>query len=211
MEEKTVTGAPRQLVSFILDNSASCSKETLSALMGGFRRFAADPAAANVRLEWELISFDTFEPAVCKSFDAPDIAPVRAGRMPLLGRAIDLAVDRVEARVSMWRQNGENCYRPWVFILSSGFTFDETEQAVMRLDAMEHNGDVLYLPFKFSPKLYTERLQTLDRVKHMITVKEGGVEGFFAFVSAMLERRGALAPDAGLKFRKTDFEGWAEL
>ena len=98
MEEKTVTGAPRQLVSFILDNSASCSKETLSALMGGFRRFAADPAAANVRLEWELISFDTFEPAVCKSFDAPDIAPVRAGRMPLLGRAIELAADRVEAR-----------------------------------------------------------------------------------------------------------------
>ena len=210
MEEKTVTGAPRQLVSFILDNSASCSKETLSALMGGFRRFGADPIAG-VRLEWELISFDTFEPAVCKTFDSPDIAPVRAGRMPLLGRAIDLAVDRVDARAAMLRQNGENCYRPWVFILSSGFTFDETEQAVMRLDAMEHNGDVLYLPFKFSPKLYTERLQTLDRVKHMITVKEGGVEGFFAFVSTMLERRGALAPDAGLKFRKTDFEGWAEL
>ena len=31
-----------QLVSFVLDNSASVSKEKLSALMAGFRRLAAD-------------------------------------------------------------------------------------------------------------------------------------------------------------------------
>ena len=211
MEEKILTTtAPRQLITFVMDNSASCSKEKLKALMGGFRAFASQSQQQDA-LEWELICFDTFAPAVVKSFQSAEILPVRACRMPLLGRAVTTATQRLTQRVQQLQSAGQSLYRPWMFILSGGFTFDDIEETVTLLDKMEHGGELLYLPFKLQPKLYTERMQTLDRVKHMIEIKQGGLDGFFAFVASMLEQRRSLPQDVGIKFRKSDFEGWAEL
>lgn len=208
MEEKSLQ--PKQLVSFVFDNSASCSKEKLSALMRGFRALAAE-CAENAMLEWELICYDAFSPAVVKSFADTEVAPVYAGRTPLLGRAVLCATDRIAARAAALRADGVALYRPMMFILSDGFTLDDTEEAVLRLENMEHSAELTYLPFKLTKKLYTERLQSLDRTKRMIEIKDGCIEQFFAFVRGVLERRAALAPDQGLKFQKSDFEGWAEL
>jgi hypothetical protein len=36
-------------------------------------------------------------------------------------------------------------------------------------------------------------------------------DGFFAFVNRMIEQRASLEAGVGIKFAKTDFEGWAEL
>lgn len=210
MEETHMDMAPRQLISFVLANSASCKKETLAALMGGFRTFLSEQAE-NAALEWELCCFDTFESAVVKRFDTQEILPVYAGRMPLLGRTVLQAAERVNARVRALREEGVPCYRPWMFILSDGFTFDELEEMVTRLDGMEHAGEMLYLPFKLSPELYGERIQSLDRVKHMIEIKDSGITGFFAFVNNMLTQRLSLPAEQTVKFQKSDFEGWAEL
>ena len=80
----------KQLISFVLDNSASLPREKLAALMNGFRRLAAQ--TDREALEWELLTYDGFSPAVAKSFSDAEIAPVRAGRMPLLERAIELSI-----------------------------------------------------------------------------------------------------------------------
>ena len=211
MEEKITAGNPPcQLISFVMDNSASCKKEALAALMGGFRRLA-EQTRGQAAVEWELSCFDTFTPCVVKHFDGEEVAPVRACRMPLLSRALFTAKERLGARAAALREEGRVLYRPWMFILSSGFTLDDVEEVVNALDEMEHNGELLYLPFKLGPKLYTERIRTLDRVKQMIEIKSEGVEGFFDFVGSMLERRLTSPEDAGIKFRKTDFEGWAVL
>lgn len=199
-----------QLVSFVLDNSASVSKEKLSALMGGFRILAAE-GEKYPTLEWELLCFDAFAPAVIKSFDSAEILPVRAGRMPLLSRAIKTAADRLSARVDALRAEGQTPFRPWLFVLSDGFTFDTPAQAASELDAWEKEGKVVYLPFRLSPKLYNERMQAMDRVKHLIAIKEGGIESFFGFFTSLLARRAEAGEQGALKFHKNDFEGWAEL
>lgn len=209
MEERT-TAASRQLITFVMDNSASCSKDQLKALMAGFRALASQTAQQET-LEWELICFDTFTPALVKTFESNEIAPVRACRMPLLGRATMGAAKRLIKRADYLRAKGVSVHRPWMFILSDGFTFDDIEETVTYLDKQEHEGKLLYLPFKLRAKLYTERMQTLDRVKHMIEIKQGHIESFFAFVNGMLEQRRTLPEDVGIKFRKSDFEGWAEL
>ena len=199
-----------QLVSFVLDNSASVSKEKLSALMGGFRRLAAE-ADRYPTLEWELLCFDSFAPAVIKSFDSAEILPVRAGRMPLLGRAMQCAAERLSARAEALTKEGNNPYRPWLFVLSDGFTFDEPAAAATMLDAWEKQGKVAYLPFRISQQLHNDRMQAMDRVKHMITVKDGGIDRFFDFFTTLLARRAEAGNEGALKFSKNDFEGWAEL
>lgn len=199
----------KQLVSFVLDNSASVSKEKLSALMSGFRRICAGSEKYDF-LEWELLTFDTFTPCVAKGFADAEIAPVRAGRMPLLGRAVQLATERLLARAGELEKEGEELFRPWIVILSDGFTFDDPSPAVAELEEMEQSGRLIYLPFKLSGKLYTERMQSLDRVKHMIRIKDGQIDQFFTFFEGLLDRR-TEGEEGGLKFRKNDFEGWAEL
>ena len=98
-----------------------------------------------------------------------------------------------------------------LFILSGGFTVDAMETATAMLDRLEKGGELLYLPFKLTDTLKTERLQCLDRHKHMIEIKEGKLASLFGFVEGMMTQRAALAPDTGVKFSKTDFEGWAVL
>ena len=201
----------KQLITFVFDNSSCCEREKLAALMNGFRRFAEEQKN-DATLEFELICYDVFAPAVVKPFESDAIAPVRAGRVPLLGRAALCAADRIGARVAALKEAGVGCYRPLLVLLSAGFTLDESDEAVIRLEAMEKAGELSYLPFKLSPKLLTDRLQSLDRTKHMIEIKQDGIDGFFAFISRIPERRrAAQSADGGLKFQKSDFEGWAEL
>ena len=192
----------KQLVSFVLDNSAALPREKLAALMSGFRHLAAqsDPTV----LEWELLTFDGFAPAVVKSFGDREVAPVRAGRMPLLTRAIEHAAARLTKRA----QELQSVHLPWLIVLCTGFAFDDPATLVTKL---EEEKKVVYLPFKLSPTLYTTRMQAMDRVKHMITIKEDGIDGFFAFFEELLARRTQAGGEAGLKFRKNDFEGWGEL
>lgn len=193
----------KQLVSFVLDNSASLPREKLTALMSGFRRLASEEQK-HPMLEFELLTFDGFAPAVVKSFTDGEIGPVRAGRMPLLSRALQTAAERLERRA---KETGTP-YRPWLILLCAGFAFDESAELVTRL---EEEGKVIYLPFKLSPVLHTARMQATDRVKHMITIKEHGIDGFFAFFEELLTRREQAGEEGGLKFRKNDFEGWGEL
>ncbi len=199
---------PRLLISFVVDNSCTVSAERLQAVNEAFAAFAAGAGAG---VEWELISFDGFQPAVLKSFEQSELAPIVPERFPLLGRAAMTAVDRLNARIEALKAAGQGTHRPWLFILSDGFTVDSLEEVAARLDGMERTGALLYLPFKLSHRLATDRMQSLDRNKHMIEIKENGLESFFAFVSRMIEQRASLPVDVGVKFAKTDFEGWAEL
>lgn len=209
-ERKTPEYPSRLLVSFVADNSPSVSRERLAALMSGLRRFSAAHAEDGA-LEWELICYDGFTPTVAKSFEDADISPVYAGRMPLFGRACRTAADRLLARAEALRAKGHTVPRPWLFLLSDGFTLDETEEVAAMLDTLEHEGALMYLPFRLSPTLTHERMQAFDRIKHMIEVKEGSTDGLLAFVEEMLTRRMALPADEPMQFQKTDFEGWALL
>lgn len=208
MDEKNT--APCQLISFVADNSASMSKEKLGELAVAFGAFEKEMASFPA-VEWELLFFGGFEPNVVKSFDAAEMSAVAAGGLPLLGRAVTTAANRLSARADELRAKGCTVYRPWMFILSDGFTLDDMEETITHLDAMEHEGKLLYLPFKLTEELLTERMQSLDRIKRMIGIKEGGLEAFFQFVKTIIERRMALPPETGIKFQKTDFEGWAVL
>lgn len=206
--EENIVKTPKLLLSFVVDNSVSVPGEKLGELMRAFRAFGNELPDF---LEWELLTFDALTPTVVKRFDSAEIAPVPANRFPLLGRAAQLAADRTEARRRALLEAGETVYRPWIFLLSGGFTADAMEEVTARLDAMEKKEELLYLPFKLTAKLATERLQCMDRSKHMIEILPQGVEGFFAFVKGMIAQREALPPETGVRFSKTDFEGWAVL
>ncbi len=206
MEDNMKT--PHLLISFVLDNSSQMDGECLGKMMTGFRAFA-ERMAERAELEWELLTFDTFSPMVVKAFDEKEVRPVLADRFPLLGRAAMAAIERLTERAKALCAKGEAVHRPWLFLLSGGFTMDDMEEVAAKLDGMEREGEAQYLPFKFSRYLSTEKLQCLNRSKQMAEIRE--VDGFFNFLDRLIEQRAALAFDEGIKLSKTDFEGWAVL
>ncbi len=191
----------KQLVSFVLDNSAALPTEKLAALMDGFARLAAENIPA---LEWELICLDGFEPAVAKGFAHSQLSPIGEGGLPLISRAVRCAAERLEQRAAQL----QSAHLPWLILLCAGFSLDDPAAAIADLEA---RGTVVYLPFKLTPTLVTEGMRAADRVKHMITVKDDGINGFFAFLGELLSRRAQADGEGGLKLRKKDFEGWGEL
>lgn len=208
MEEQKQS--PTLLLSFVVDNSASMQAGKLAELMPAFRSFAAD-MREKTHVEFELILFDTFTPAVAKAFDSPEIRPVSAGKLPLLGRAIDLSFARLTEREAKLTAAGSTVFRPWMFILSDGMTMDAMEDSVTRLEEAERAGKLMYLPFRLSQKLISERMQYLDRTKHMIEIIPGHIADFFDFAKKMIELRRTLPTETPMKFSKSDFEGWALL
>lgn len=191
----------KQLVSFVLDSGVALPTEKLAALTKGFERLLAEE---NSLLEWELLCLDGFCPAVVKGFEDKALSPVRAGGLPLISRALESAAARLTSRAAALQSE----HLPWLILLSAGYSLDDPAPAI---SALEMEKRVVYLPFKLSPVLHTEGMRAADRVKHMITIKEDGIDGFFAFFDELLARRAQAGGESGLKFRKNDFEGWGEL
>ena len=201
---------PKLLLSFVLDNGVTIPGESLGALMSGFRSFFAETAQA-LSIETELICYDAFSPCVIKSFVSPEVLPVAGGKFPLFGAAAQLALDRLLAREAEWKEKGVPTRRPWLFLLSDGMTLDDPESVVARMDAAEREGTVIVLPFRLSGGFLSERMQCLDRTKHMIGIIDGHIPQFFDFVAAKVKEIEMQAADAPVRFDKTDFEGWALL
>lgn len=199
--------APKLLLSFVLDNSTALSKEQLEQLMLAFRAFETSMAAHSAT-ELELIVFDTFTPRVAKAFEGGETARVPRGKMPLLSRSIELCAARIRARIAALNAEGVPYYRPWMFVLSGGLTLEPTEKAALLIDSAERAGEFLCLPFLLSADM-CDNLKDLERIKHMICVDEAHYTDLFAFVCRMVERREATDLGTGVKFDRSDFEGWA--
>ena len=207
MSENLNTVPARFLLSIVLDNGVRVSDDRLSSLMGGLRQLLVPREG----VESELIVYDGLAPLVAKSFDSDQILPVSGGRFPLLARAAELALDRLEARKKALFDEGVPLYRPLLFLLTDGFCIDSTDELSARLEAAERAGLLTYLPFCLSEAPLCERVADIDRIKRMPRLLQGGTEGLFAFLSALIERRLAAPIEEGLKFSKSDFEGWAVL
>lgn len=202
--------APHTLFSFVLDNSASVTDDRLGAWISAFRAFT-DEVAGNSAFSFELVLFDALEPTVAKSFDDAVIAPVSGGRFPLFAPAVTLACERLTARAQALAEAGEAVHRPCLFILTDGFTVDETEATARYLDGLERDEQLQYLPFALSDAPLCERVAPFDRIKHIIPIAEGGISGFFGFVKTLLAERATQAAGEPLRLSRNDFEGWALL
>ena len=201
---------PHTLFSFVLDNSASMSDERLGAWVAAFRRFA-DEVAENHDFSYELVLFDALQPAAAKPFDKEEIAPISGGRFPLLARAASLAAERLMAQAKALADAGEAVHRPCLFILTDGFSIEETERAAEHLDALERAEALQYLPFCLSDAPLCERVVALDRIKHIIPITADGFVGFFAFVKGLIAQRSTQPVGEPLRISRNDFEGWALL
>ena len=116
-------------VLLLVDTSASMEGAPLAALNAGLAAFKYDveqDELAALRVELALITFGQ-DVTVVQEFIPVDAFTPRqfeaSGKTPL-GDALIQAMDLLEARKAIYRQNGVQYYRPWVFLITDGAPTD---------------------------------------------------------------------------------------
>lgn len=131
VEFDTSNPEPRCPCVLLLDNSMSMSGEPLVQLNSGLQIFQEELAKddlARIRVEVAIVTFgpvtlaQDFVPA--EQFVAPELHP--AGDTPM-GGAAKLALEKIEERKQLYRQNGISHFRPWVFLITDGAPTDGAE------------------------------------------------------------------------------------
>jgi uncharacterized protein YegL len=98
------------------------------------------------RVEVSVITFggrvETVVPFICAhDFSPPTL--VTGGETPM-GDAILRAIDSVEERKQMYKQNGLHYYRPWIFLITDGEPTDKWEAAAAKVRECEKKKQVAF-------------------------------------------------------------------
>jgi uncharacterized protein YegL len=112
-------------VVLLLDTSGSMKGAPIDELRDGLAAFKSEieqDELAALRVEVAIVGFGG-DAKLVQDFvtvDQLDLPPLVADGQTPMGAAIELALDRLEARKSEYRAAGIQYYRPWVFLLTDG-------------------------------------------------------------------------------------------
>lgn len=134
---------PRCPVILVLDRSASMMGQPIEELNQGLRTFSESikkDELASLRVEIAIVTFgparvmDVLEGTNNEIDASADIAFATAGEFkpPLLtagggtpmGGAVEIALNLIRDRKSIYKENGIDYFRPWLFLITDGFPTD---------------------------------------------------------------------------------------
>jgi uncharacterized protein YegL len=126
---------PRCACVLVLDNSASMSQDNAigqlnHALKENFCKALNDDPIARKRVEVAIVAFNGEHATRVQDFVTADrfLPPtLRAFGLTPLGGAVLMAMDMITKRKALYRQAGQQYYRPWVFLLTDGEPQGERE------------------------------------------------------------------------------------
>lgn len=173
----------------LLDVSGSMSGEKINQLNKGLRilkeELLTDKIAAS-RVELAIITFGSDITTVkdfvtVEDFDPPTL--LCDGPTPM-GQAINVAMDKLQARKMLYREKGVAYYRPWVFLITDGVPTDEWKSAAQRVAEQENNNKVAF----FCIGVDEADVQILKQISPRQPAKLRGLEfqSMFEWLSASL-------------------------
>lgn len=123
--QEPVNYEQKSLCVLLLDTSHSMEGSKLKSLQHGIETFhdeiSRDPTTKN-RLEVAIVAYSSTvdilqQPALVSEFSMPKLKLNGATSM---GKAIDDAIEIVEARKSWYKMTGQPYYRPWIINMTDG-------------------------------------------------------------------------------------------
>lgn len=193
---------PRCPCILLLDTSGSMTGEPIDALNAGLQTFKQNLVKDNLarkRVEVAIVTFDSEVKVVQDFVTADRFEPpvLTAQHLTHTGTGIEMALDMLQARKDIYRQNGIAYYRPWVFMVTDGEPYGEPEEVVSkaakRIKAEEANKRVAF----FAVGVEEANMESLSHIVERTPLKLKGLnfQEMFIWLSASMQRVSQSKPD----------------
>lgn len=180
----------------------------------GLKAYQADllkDDLAPQRVEVSVITFggnvETVVPFVsAHDFSAPTLSA--NGETPM-GEAILRAIDAVEERKNVYRQNGLHYYRPWIFLITDGEPTDRWEAAAEKVHERESSKKVAF----FAIGVEGANMETLKKisVRQPLNLKGYSFREMFLWLSQSQRSVSHSRPGEEDQLKLESPAGWASL
>ena len=165
VEFDTSNPEPRCPCVLLLDTSGSMYGRPIEELNNGlaaFQKSLQHDDLAAMRVEVAIVTFggdvEVAQDFVsAHEFQAPRLSV--SGQTPM-GAAVEQALDMIQQRKAVYKQNGVPYYRPWIFLLTDGAPTDGWQNAAQRIQEEESRKSVAF----FAVGVYGADMDTLGQI-----------------------------------------------
>lgn len=165
LPEFIINASDRCPVILLVDISSSMSGEPITELYEGIKMFKAnveEDEEARLSVQVAVITFND-DVNIIKDFqDISDFEPpkLEASGGTKMGSAINKALDILEERRVMYKENAIGFYRPWVILITDGAPTDYWMDAAKRLEEAEETNKLLF----YSVGVKDADMETLKKI-----------------------------------------------
>jgi uncharacterized protein YegL len=192
--EFAINPEPRCACILLLDTSSSMSGEPISALNAGIKKFKDELLSDNLaskRVEIAVVTFDSEVKVVSNFATADQFEPplLTAQNLTHTGSGICKALDILQERKSKYKNSGIAYYRPWIFMITDGSPYGESEeitlQAARRIKTAEESKTVAF----FAVGVGNADMNSLRRISTREPIMLNGLNfnDMFLWLSASME------------------------
>ena len=208
---------PRCPCVLVVDVSSSMYGEPMDQLNNGIATFARELKAdrlASLRTEVAIVTFGSGAELVQDFVTADRFEPptlVALGET-MISWGINLALDKIEERKRMYRDNGIDYYRPWLFLITDGGPTEEQEvvnAASARLKQAESEKRVA----AFSVGVGFANMELLAQMSPRRPLMLKGLEfsSMFVWLSQSMSRVSASRTDDEITLDTDGLNDWAAI
>lgn len=191
-ENKRVENAGEMHLACIIlaDSSASMDEEQLNQGLKLFGELLREDSQAVGRVEPCVITYDDeaevlvpFGPAY--DFEVPRIS---CGGMTSMHKAVDLALQELEARKGQYKATQTPYYRPWIINMSDGAPNDADNGAFERLKKAQKDKHCTYFSVAIGESADVSLLKSLSIQNKVLKVNKEDLASVFVWLSNSLSK-----------------------
>ena len=180
-------GEPHLPAVLVIDTSFSMhsSKEQLRQAMVDFGKAIQEDERAIGTVETMIITFDSDVRVIEPFGSAYDFAVPNfdCSGMTAMHRAVELALNEVEARKSQYKDLNMNWYRPWIFMITDGKPNDDDNGEFEKLLKSQKDKHCIFYPVAIGDSTDKKLLGTLREDHKVLTASKNNFAGVFKWMS----------------------------
>ena len=205
---------PRCPCVLVVDVSSSMYGKPIEALNAGLARFAeelSNDTLASLRVEVAIITFGSTAEVAQDFVTADQFKPptLVANGVTAMGAGINLALERIEERKQMYRENGIDYYRPWLFLMTDGAPTDSVDAASDNLK--QADGEKRVAAFSVGVEGANMAILTQISPRRPLMLKGLEFSSMFVWLSQSMSRVSASRTDDEISLDTDGLSDWAAI
>ena len=208
---------PRCPCVLVVDVSSSMYGNKMNQLNSGIATFEQELKAdqlASLRTEVAIVTFGSGAEMRQDFVTADQFSPptLRANGATEMSAGINLALDKIEERKKMYRDNGIDYYRPWLFLITDGAP-TETPKEVNAMSERLKSADGDKRVAAFSVGVQGADMDLLTEISPRRPLMLKGLEftSMFVWLSQSMSRVSASRTDDEIELDTEGLQDWAAI